>query len=118
MHIFPDKKWEYVTNLAYGVTTTHDPSAHSQDVFAEGEMVEAGEMIGPRIYSSGDVLYGGQTASIYTKVDSLEDALHAVRRMKTYGSHWLQAYQQPRAEQPLRFVRAAPREGARATRAG
>jgi len=35
-------------------------------------MVEAGEMIGPRIYSSGDVLYGGQTASIYTKVDSLE----------------------------------------------
>ena len=118
MEIFPDKKWEYVTNLAYGVTTTHDPSAHSQDVFAEGEMVEAGEMIGPRIYSSGDVLYGGQTASIYTKVDSLEDALHAVRRMKTYGSHWLKVYQQPRREQRIWFVEAARQEGVGATMEG
>jgi Tol biopolymer transport system component/imidazolonepropionase-like amidohydrolase len=118
MEIFPDKKWEYVVNLAYGVTTTHDPSAHSHDVFAEGEMVEAGEMIGPRIYSSGDVLYGGQTASIYTKVDSLEDALHAVRRMKAYGTHWLKVYQQPRREQRIWFVEAARQEGVGATMEG
>ena len=118
MELFPDKKWEYVTSLAYGVTTTHDPSAHSQDVFAEGEMVEAGEMIGPRIYSSGDVLYGGQTASIYTKVDSFEDALHAVRRMKAYGSHWLKVYQQPRREQRIWFVEAGRQEGVGATMEG
>jgi imidazolonepropionase-like amidohydrolase len=80
--IFPERKWEYVVNLAYGVTTMHDPSAHSIDVFAEAEMVEAGEMLGPRIYSSGDVLYGGGQASVYAKVDGPEDALHVVRRMR------------------------------------
>ncbi len=118
MEIFPDKKWEYVVNLAYGVTTTHDPSAHSLDVFAEGEMVEAGEMIGPRIYSSGDVLYGGRQAPMYAKVDSLEDAQHAVRRMKTYGAHWLKVYQQPRREQRIWFVEAARQEGIGATMEG
>ena len=116
--IFPDKKWEYVTNLAYGVTTIHDPSAHSLDVFAEGEMVEAGELIGPRIYSSGDVLYGGVQAAQYTKVDSLEDAVHAVRRMKTYGTHWLKVYQQPRREQRIWFIEAARQEGIGATMEG
>ena len=25
--IFPDQKWEYIANLAYGVTTVYDPSA-------------------------------------------------------------------------------------------
>ncbi|HEV8699665.1 MAG TPA: amidohydrolase family protein [Candidatus Polarisedimenticolia bacterium] len=116
--IFPDKKWEYVTNLAYGVTTTHDPSAHSLDVFAQAELVEAGEMIGPRIYSTGDVLYGGVTASVYAKVDSLEDALHTVRRMKTYGAHWLKVYQQPRREQRIWFIEAARQEGIGATMEG
>jgi Tol biopolymer transport system component/imidazolonepropionase-like amidohydrolase len=116
--IFPEKKWEYIVNLAYGVTTTHDPSAHSLDVFAESELVESGDMIGPRIYSSGDVLYGGQQASIYTKVDSLEDAQHAVRRMKTYGTHWLKVYQQPRREQRIWFLEAARQEGVGATMEG
>jgi imidazolonepropionase-like amidohydrolase len=116
--IFPEKKWEYVVNLAYGVTTTHDPSAHSLDVFAEGELVESGDMLGPRIYSSGDVLYGGQQASIYTKVDSLEDAQHAVRRMKAYGVHWLKVYQQPRREQRIWFIEAARQEGVGATMEG
>ena len=51
--IFPEQKWEYIANLAYGVTTTYDPSAPSLDVFAQGEMVEAGAIVGPRVYSSG-----------------------------------------------------------------
>ncbi|PYS96514.1 MAG: amidohydrolase [Acidobacteria bacterium] len=116
--IFPEKKWEYVANLAYGMTTTHDPSAHSIDVFAESELVEAGEMIGPRIYSSGDVLYGGAYAAQYTKVDSAEDALHAVRRMKAYGVHWLKVYQQPRRDQRIWFLQAARQEGVGATMEG
>ncbi|MGH9749127.1 MAG: amidohydrolase family protein, partial [Candidatus Polarisedimenticolia bacterium] len=116
--IFPETKWEYVANLAYGVTTTHDPSAHSLDVFAEGEMVEAGEMIGPRIYSSGDVLYGGVGLAMYTKIDGLEDALHTVRRMKAYGAHWMKVYQQPRRDQRIWFAEAARREGMALTMEG
>ena len=116
--VFPEEKWEYVANLAYGVTTTHDPSAHSIDVFAQAEMVESGDMIGPRIYSSGDVLYGGQQAAAYTKVDGPEDALRAVRRMKAYGAHWLKVYQQPRREQRIWFLDAARQEGIGATMEG
>jgi Tol biopolymer transport system component/imidazolonepropionase-like amidohydrolase len=108
--IRPQQKWQYVANLAYGVTTTHDPSAPSLDVFSQAEMVEAGIMIGPRIYSSGHVLYGGDYAPIFAEVKSYEDALAHVRRMKQYGARWLKVYEQPRREQRLWFARAARAE--------
>jgi imidazolonepropionase-like amidohydrolase len=40
--ISPQKHWEYYANLAYGVTTTHDPSVNSEITFAQSEMVKAG----------------------------------------------------------------------------
>ncbi len=45
--------WMYAANLAYGVTTTRDPQTSSSDVITYGDMVETGQMIGPRIYSTG-----------------------------------------------------------------
>ena len=30
LDIFPQRPWKYLANLAYGVTTTHDPSASNQ----------------------------------------------------------------------------------------
>jgi Tol biopolymer transport system component/imidazolonepropionase-like amidohydrolase len=108
--IFPETKWEYATNLAYGVTTVYDPSAPSLDVFAQAELVEAGLMIGPRIYSSGDVLYGGQQADVFAEVNDLEDARRQVRRMKAYGARMIKVYQQPRRAQRLWFAEAARQE--------
>jgi imidazolonepropionase-like amidohydrolase len=105
--VFPETKWEYIANLAYGVTTVYDPSAPSLDVFAQGEMVEAGVMAGPRVYSSGDVLYGGQQAPIFAEVNSLEDATRQVKRMKAYGARMIKVYQQPRREQRIWFAEAA-----------
>ena len=32
LDIFPQRPWKYLANLAYGVTTTHDPSASTQEV--------------------------------------------------------------------------------------
>jgi Tol biopolymer transport system component/imidazolonepropionase-like amidohydrolase len=108
--IFPERKWEYASNLAYGVTTVYDPSAPSLDVFAQAEMVEAGLMTGPRVYSSGDVLYGGQQTDIFAEVNDLEDALRQVRRMKGYGARMIKVYQQPGRAQRLWFAEAARRE--------
>lgn len=45
--------WPYAANLAYGVTTTRDPQTGTTDVLTYGDMVEAGTMMGPRIYSTG-----------------------------------------------------------------
>jgi Tol biopolymer transport system component/imidazolonepropionase-like amidohydrolase len=104
--IFPDQKWEYIVNLAYGVTTVYDPSAPTYDVFSQGEMIEAGWMLGPRVYSSGMVLYGGQPFDIYAEVTSLDDAKRQVKRMKAYGARMIKVYQQPRREQRRWFAEA------------
>lgn len=45
--------WQYLANLAYGVTTTRDPQSATTDVFAYTDMVETGEILGPRVYSTG-----------------------------------------------------------------
>ena len=45
--------WMYAANLAYGVTTTRDPQTATTDVLTYGDMVETGQIIGPRIYSTG-----------------------------------------------------------------
>lgn len=45
--------WQYLANLAYGVTTTRDPQSSTNDVFAYSDLVETGEIAGPRVYSTG-----------------------------------------------------------------
>ncbi|WP_153796449.1 amidohydrolase family protein [Foetidibacter luteolus] len=45
--------WIYAANLAYGVTTTRDPQTATTDVLTYGDMVDAGSIPGPRIYSTG-----------------------------------------------------------------
>ncbi len=109
--VFPETKWEYAANLAFGVTTVYDPSAPSLDVFAQADLVEAGRMLGPRVASSGMVLYGGQQVSFYAEVDSLDDARRQVRRMKAYGARMIKVYQQPRRDQRLWFAQACREEG-------
>jgi Tol biopolymer transport system component len=51
--IHKNQIWIYAMNLAYGVTTTRDPQTSTTDVLTYGDMVDAGAMIGPRIYSTG-----------------------------------------------------------------
>lgn len=51
--IHKNQVWLYAANLAYGVTTTRDPQTATTDVLTYGDMVESGEIIGPRIYSTG-----------------------------------------------------------------
>ena len=45
--ILPASEWRYRTNLDFGVTTVHDPSASTDLVFTQAERVEAGLMPGP-----------------------------------------------------------------------
>jgi len=108
--VMPEQDWRYHANLAYGVTTLHDPSAFSDQVFTFGEMVEAGFLVGPRIFSTGMVLYGAGGA-YRSDVQSAEDALRHVRRMKALGAISIKSYQQPRREQRRWLVEACRAEG-------
>ncbi len=45
--------WIYAANLAYGVTATRDPQTATTDVLTYSDMVETGQIAGPRVYSTG-----------------------------------------------------------------
>jgi imidazolonepropionase-like amidohydrolase len=117
--LFPQQKWQMIANLAYGVTTAYDPSAHSIDVFPQSEMVETGDLLGPRIYSSGDVIYGTLIfPSMFATIDSAGDARRIVRKYKRYGSLMLKQYLQPTRIQRQYLAQAAREEGVRITAEG
>jgi imidazolonepropionase-like amidohydrolase/Tol biopolymer transport system component len=102
----PQKHWQYFANLAYGVTTTHDPSSNSEMTFSQSEMVKAGIMVGPRIYSTGTILYGAD-GDFKAVINSLDDARSAIRRTKAFGSFSVKSYNQPRREQRQQVIQAA-----------
>jgi imidazolonepropionase-like amidohydrolase/Tol biopolymer transport system component len=106
LDISPEKQWPYYANLAFGVTTTHDPSASTQTVFAQSEMVKAGVMVGPRVYSTGYILYGAENAE-KTVVGSLDDARAHIARMKAVGAFSVKSYNQPRRNQRQQLIKAA-----------
>jgi imidazolonepropionase-like amidohydrolase len=117
---FPQRKWEYIANLAYGVTSTFDPSAHNLDVFSQQEMVETGEMLGPRIFSSGDVIYGDESVfpEVYESIKSIDDARAIVKRYVPYGPEMLKEYMQPRRDQRQWLAQAAREAGVEITAEG
>lgn len=102
----PEQHWQYYANLAYGVTTTHDPSVNTEITFAQSEMVKAGKMVGPRIYSTGTILYGAE-GDFKAVINNLEDAKSALRRTKAYGAFSVKSYNQPRREQRQQVIEAA-----------
>ena len=71
--IHKNQVWMYAANLAYGVTTTRDPQTGTTDVLSYSDMVEAGMVDGPRIYSTGPGLgfWGYQLESL----DQTKDVL-------------------------------------------
>ncbi|KOF03193.1 amidohydrolase [Roseivirga seohaensis subsp. aquiponti] len=71
--------WPYLTNLAFGVITTRDPQTATTDVLTYGDLVDAGKLIGPRIYSTGPGIFGSENIS------SLE---HAQKVMKRYSEYY------------------------------
>ena len=104
--ISPQQSWPYFANLAYGVTTAHDPSANTEMVFSQAEMVKAGIMVGPRIYSTGTILYGAE-GDFKAVVNRLEDARSHLRRMKAVGAFTVKSYNQPRRNQRQQIIQAA-----------
>ncbi len=104
--LLPQKHWPYYANLAYGVTSMHDPSANSEFVFGLSELVKTGEVIGPRVFSTGTILYGAD-GDFKAVINSIEDARSALRRAKSFGAFSVKSYNQPRREQRQMVMQAA-----------
>ncbi|MGS0759471.1 hypothetical protein ACVBEH_34465, partial [Roseateles sp. GG27B] len=58
--IIPQQSWINYASLAFGLTTIHDPSNRNGDIFTQAELQRAGSVVGPRIYSTGSILYGAK----------------------------------------------------------
>jgi Tol biopolymer transport system component len=72
------RPWIYQANLAYGVTTTRDPQTATTDVLSYEDMVRAGEMVGPRVYSTGPGVFSG------ARIRSYEHAVEVLTKYSEY----------------------------------
>lgn len=83
-HMWPDwgihraQPWIYLANLAYGVTMTRDPQTATTDVLSYGDLVETGDILGPRIFSTGPGVFWSDNIS------SANDAKDVLRRYTDY----------------------------------
>ncbi|PKA83884.1 imidazolonepropionase-like amidohydrolase [Ulvibacter sp. MAR_2010_11] len=100
------QNWQFLTNLAFGVTTAHDPSANTEAVFSLSELQKAGLLVGPRLYSTGFILYGAE-GDFKAVINNLDDAKSSIRRTKAFGAKSVKSYNQPRREQRQQVLQAA-----------
>ena len=104
--IQPEQNWAFYASLAFGVTTEHDPSNDTEEVFASSELLKAGMIVGPRLYSTGTILYGAE-GSYKAIINDLEDAKSHLRRLKAVGAFTVKSYNQPRRDQRQEIIEAA-----------
>ena len=100
-----------LSNLAFGVTTIHDPSNDTSEIFAAAEMQRAGKILAPRIFSTGTILYGAKGPGFHAEIESMEDARFHIRRMKDVGAVSVKSYQHPRRDQRQQLVAAGREAG-------
>ncbi|REJ76161.1 MAG: amidohydrolase [Acidobacteria bacterium] len=105
--IIPRQNWSMYSNVAFGVTTIHDPSNDTQEIFSAAEMQKAGMIVAPRIFSTGRILYGAESVGAKSIVNSYEDALYHVQRMKDSGAISVKSYNQPGRAQRQQILQAA-----------
>ncbi len=70
--------WGLRARLAYGVTTSFDPSTLSIDMFAYQDLIDAGLVVGPRLPSTGTALFS------FNRLASLDDARVLERRYRDF----------------------------------
>ena len=104
--LIPQANWPLMANLAFGVTTSHDPSNDTETVFTMSEMVRTGALVGPRLFSTGTILYGAETP-FKSVVGSIEDARSHMRRMKAVGAFSVKSYNQQRRDARQMIIKAA-----------
>jgi Tol biopolymer transport system component len=70
---------QFLAQFAFGVTTQRDPQTSSEDALTYQDLMETGELIGPRLYSTGPGVFSADN------IRSLDDARDVLRR---YADHY------------------------------
>jgi Tol biopolymer transport system component len=107
------QNWSFLANLAYGVTAGRDPQTATNDMFAYQDLVDTGDIIGPRPYSTGPGVFPD------TDFQSADDADDVVRRYRHfYRTTYLKSYMVGNRKQRQWMVMACKKEGVMPTTEG
>jgi Tol biopolymer transport system component len=107
------QNWSFLANLAYGVTAGRDPQTATNDMFAYQDLVDVGEILGPRAYSTGPGVFP------VTDFQSFDDAVAVVERYrKFYRTPYLKSYLVGNRKQRQWMVMACKQEGVMPTTEG
>lgn len=100
--ILDPQPWEFLANLAYGVTSGLDVQPFTVDVLAYQDMIDAGLMLGPRAYSTGPGIF------VNSAINTADDAAHVLARYTDhYRTRNSKAYMIGNRAQRRAFVEAA-----------
>jgi Tol biopolymer transport system component len=85
--VLDTQNWDFLANLAYGVTAGRDPQTGTNDMFAYQDLVDSGRILGPRAYSTGPGIF------YVSDIQTLDEAIDSVTRYKKYyRTNLLKAY--------------------------
>ncbi|MFN9425032.1 amidohydrolase, partial [Gemmatimonas sp.] len=112
-NIHNTQTWQYLATLAYGTTTTRDPQTATTDFLSYSDRVENGEMIGPRIYTTGPGVFSAEP---------VRDLAHAkdilTRYARYYDTKTLKMYMSGNRQQRQWIIMAARELGIMPTTEG
>lgn len=103
LYAIEQRPWGLACNLAHGVTTMVEVYGKTHKDLWLGDMIRAGKVDGPRVFSSGDPVFVTRyRKKMYRPLDSYADALevarfnadHGARCLKDYSNHRRAARQQ------------------------
>ena len=121
-HMWPDwglhkqEAWMYLANLAYGVTTTRDPQTATTDVLTYSDLVDTGEILGPRVYSTGPGVFGDY---VEDPIKDLETARNVLKRYSDYyDTKTIKMYMAGNRQQRQWIIMAAKERGLMPTTEG
>ncbi|MCF1715336.1 amidohydrolase family protein [Flavihumibacter sp. RY-1] len=106
--------WIYAANLAYGVTTTMDPQTGTTDVLTYSDLVESGQMVGPRVYSTGP----GVGFWSYNVKDSAQAESILQQYSRYYHTNYIKMYLTGNRQQRQWILNAARNQGLHPTTEG
>ena len=105
--------WQYLAELAYGTTTTRDPQTAVTDFMTYADRVSTGDMVGPRIYTTGPGVFAGE---------NIKDLDHARRVLSRYAKYYdtktLKMYMSGNRQQRQWIIMAAKELGLMPTTEG
>jgi hypothetical protein len=113
--VYSTRRNESALYLAHGVTTVLDPSADPILALSVAEMVDAGRIVGPRTFTTGDAMMpapGSQGPATY------EEMANYVNRLADWGAISIKFYLAPTRQQRQWVAEAARRRGLSVTNEG